>query len=349
WLQYPAAWLGAAAGMLAALTCLDEQSKGAGLLLGLLLAGIWLARRPPWRRPLRRQWPWMAVAFAAPVLATAGYFALQGALGRMIGDVLWPLRHYGAVNAIPYGYMFFHTHVPATGTWLAKSEAWLWFSPHFAILLLPWIGAGVAAALWLGQRPHRPAGTARAYYLLVGTVMAGLLLSVLISRQDYSHIAFLAPVFCIVLAWLVGRPAAGPAARRAAPVLAVYILLFFSIAGMQYWARAINGYPAWEATAHGRLRVAAPDPVLAYLRRLPPGPIFVYPYLPDYYYLSGRANPTRFEWLELGQNSPRQFAAARRELAAAPPVAVLFDFGAVPWEARVFPGLPAAALARRRG
>ncbi|MGH9527835.1 MAG: hypothetical protein ACRD2F_14235, partial [Terriglobales bacterium] len=46
---------------------------------------------------------------------------------------------------------------------------------------------------------------------------------------------------------------------------------------------------------------------------------------------------------------PRQFAAARRELAAAPPVAVLFDFGAVPWEARVFPGLPAAALVRRRG
>lgn len=349
WLQYPAAWLGAAAGTLAALTCLDEQSKGAGLVLGLLLAGLWLARQPQWRRPLRRQWRWMAVAFAGPVLATAGYFALEGALGAIIGDVLWPLRHYGTANAIPYGYMFFHTHVPANGTWLAKSEAWLWFSPHFAILLLPWIGTGVAAALWLRQRPHRPTEAARGYYLLVGTVMAGLLLSILISRQDYSHVVYLAPVFCIVVAWLVGRPAAGSAARRAAPVLAIYIFLFFSIAGMQYWARAITGYPVTEATAHGRLRVAVSDPVLAYLRRLPPGPIFVYPYLPDYYYLSGRANPTRFEWLQLGQNSQRQFATAQRELAASPPVAVLFDFGAVPWEATVFPGLPAGALARRHG
>ena len=349
WLERPH-WISAGAvGFFAALTCLDEQSKGAGLVLGLAAAAIWLVRQPPWRPQLRPRQAWAAAGgVALPTLATAAYFARQGALGAMVADVLWPLRHYLAANSLPYGYMFFHAHIPATGSWLAKAEAWLWFSPHLAILLLPWIGVGVAAALWLGLRPHHPAGLARGYYLLVGTVMTGLLLSVVLTRQDYGHIAYLTPIFALAIAWFTGRRSPGPAARAAAPIVAAYVLLFFTLAGVHYWARALRGFPATVTTAHGRLRMAVPDPVLAYLRRLPPGPIFVYPYLPDYYYLSGRANPTRFAWLQWGQNSPRQFAAAQTELAATPPVAVLFDLGAVQWEAKNFPGMPVTSYSGAR-
>lgn len=352
WLQKPRAGLAAAIGFFAALTCLDEQSKGAGLVLGLVLAGLWLAlaaeppRRREWRERLRRQWQWMAAGFAAPVAATAGYFAAHGALGDLVTDCLWPLRHYGAANAVPYGYMLIGPEAPRQGPWTAKALAWLRFSPHIALLILPWAAVGVAVFLWLGRRPGRPEGLTRAYYAVASCVMAGLLLSVLASRRDYTHVVFLTPVFALVIAWASGRPAPGRVARMAAPAIAVYVLLFFALAGMTYWARAIWGYPHEIITAHGRLRAAAAGPLLAQLRRLPPGPIFVYPYLPIYYYLSGRENPTRYEWLQYGMNGAEQFAAAEQELKASPPVAVLWNTNYARLEAKVFPGTPAAAVAR---
>lgn len=353
WLQKPRPELAAAIGVFAALTCLDEQSKGAGLVLGLGLAGLWLARaaEPPrrqeWRARLRRQWKWMAAGFVAPVTMTAGYFAAHGALGDLIADCLWPLGHYGAANAVPYGYMRIGPEAPRQGPWTAKALAWLRFSPHIALLVLPWAAVGVAAFLWLGRRPGRPGGLIRAYYAVASCVMTGLLLSVLVSRRDYTHLIFLTPVFALLIAWACGRRAPGRAAGMAAPGIAVYVLLFFALAGIKSWSQAIWGYPHSIATAHGRLRVAAPDPLLARLRRLPPGPIFVYPYLPVYYYLSGRENPTRYEWLQYGLNDAAQFAAAQRELEARPPVAVLMDFGWPEWDTEVFPGTPEAVLAEQ--
>ncbi len=345
WLERPHWASAGAVGLFAALTCLDEQSKGAGLVLGLLAAGLWLARRREWRRRFRAPQAWAAGAgFAVPVLATVAYFARQGAWRATVADVLWPLRHYNADNALSYGYMFFRADIPARGTWLTKAVAALVFSPHLAILLLPWIGLGVAAALWLGQRPGRPEGAARAYYAVVSCVMAGLLLSVLATREDYSHVLFLTPIFALALAWVMGRAAPGPVARAAAPVIGVYVMLFFTLAAVPYWAKALWGYPQTMATAHGRVRVAVREEALAYLRRVPPGAIYVYPYLPDYYYLSGRPNPTRFEWFQFGLNSPAQFAAARRELAAARPVAVLFGLEANQQEVLDFPLMPPAAI-----
>lgn len=346
WLESPRPWLAAIMGFLAGLACLTQQSKGAGLALGLVLAGLWLAGQAEWRQRLRRQWVWMAAGFAAPVAATAAFFAMRGALGDLVTGCLWPFRHYGPANAVPYGYMPVGPGGPERGPWAAKILPWLWFSPHLVILLLPWAGAGVAAFLWLGRRPGRPGGVQRAHYLLVSCVMTGLLLSVLGSRRDYTHVVFLFPIMALLLAWACGRRAPGRVARLAAPAMAVYVLLFFSLAGVKHWSQAIWGYPHQIATARGMLRVAAPDPLLARLQRLPPGPIFVYPYLPIYYYLSGRSNPTRYAWLQFGMNDPAQFATAERELKASPPVAVVWDTRFSRWGAKTFPATPLAAVGR---
>ena len=45
------------------------------------------------------------VLSALPLLATAAYFASQGALGEMIQGLLWAPRHYTQVNQLPYGFI----------------------------------------------------------------------------------------------------------------------------------------------------------------------------------------------------------------------------------------------------
>jgi hypothetical protein len=92
------------AGTFGSLTFLFEQSKGAGFVLGLLLAFILLACI---ERPLRFSRAHgfaLAAGFVWPLALTLVYFAGHHALGAMFADWSWAFHHYSVTNNVPYGY-----------------------------------------------------------------------------------------------------------------------------------------------------------------------------------------------------------------------------------------------------
>jgi hypothetical protein len=140
-LSSPSLWA-LATGSLASLTCLFEQSKGGGLVLGLALGFLLihctygehrfftrkplatLARKDSHHRRHREhgeqnsvvsvpsvvkgafpsEWISLAAGFLWPFLLTISYFAAHHAVGCMLADWLWPLHHYSAANRVPFGY-----------------------------------------------------------------------------------------------------------------------------------------------------------------------------------------------------------------------------------------------------
>ena len=106
WLESPRWTWAFATGSLASLTCLFEQSKGAGLVLGLgvgLAAIAFLDRNGACGTGPSALG--LAMGMAWPLLATVAYFGAQHSLSLMLADWFWPLQHYSQANHVPYGYL----------------------------------------------------------------------------------------------------------------------------------------------------------------------------------------------------------------------------------------------------
>src|SRR6266849_5005804 len=93
-----------ATGSLCSLTTMFEQSKGAGLCLGLALS--LLALRILRKKPLlqKSELASFAAGFLWPLLLVFAYFGAQHSIGIMVEDWLWPLHHYTSANRVRYGY-----------------------------------------------------------------------------------------------------------------------------------------------------------------------------------------------------------------------------------------------------
>ena len=198
-----------AVGSLASITFLIEQSKGAGLYLGLSLAILILMFRNPGVRFSCRGLTALTSGLGWPLLTTFAYFAAHHSLALMLRSWLWPLQHYTQANHVPYGYqnwsdrtrdIIFHSG-PA-GVRVIKVLA---VCPGLLVPLLPLISLAILA-YWIcaAKRPDDP--SPRRYYILVASVLAGLLVSVVCVRADVLHFMYLVPLWYLVLAWILGSP-----------------------------------------------------------------------------------------------------------------------------------------------
>ncbi len=140
-----------ATGSFAALTFLFEQSKGAGLCLGLgagLLAICSIDPRAP--RLRRNQLAALALGLAWPFLVTFTYFAAQHSFSSMLADWFWPLQHYSLANRVPYGYQNWSDSTRhqlfGTGSLLVRIITALTISPCFGVLDNADVAAASAAA-----------------------------------------------------------------------------------------------------------------------------------------------------------------------------------------------------------
>ena len=212
-------WIFAAATFIS-FTVLFEQSKGAGLLLGIAggLSLIFMKdRHHNW--PQTHKWKTNVVIAGLagliwPVAITVGYFAAHGSLSFMVADCAWPLQHYSAANRVPYGYQNWSESSRALlfeqGSLLKRCIALLVVSPCFLIPALPIFASGVLVQGIFGQRSGPSPQTRANYYLLVSATIAGLLVSVVLTRTDILHFMYLAPILFLVLAWIVdGRDVPG--------------------------------------------------------------------------------------------------------------------------------------------
>jgi hypothetical protein len=358
-----------ALGSLASVTILFEQSKGAGLVLGLAtgLGLLALASRRGGRRPGESAEdeaprPAHLVAMAAgcawPFLIVFAWFAHERALTPMLADWLWPLHHYSRANSVPYGYQNWSDASRAT---ILSSQGWgprlltlLMLAPCFLVPVMPLVGAGVLARLSLRAVHASRAGRAKAlgsrsrHYLLVSAVLTGLLVSVLAVRPDIIHFMYLAPFFYLVLAWILdGHDVPSSLFCKLRGALRVLIVVCFALFAATLALRDLTaGVPI--QTRRGAVRAPAPDQVLDEVQpELRAGSsMLVYPYLPLYYYLTATFAPGSYDFVQPGMHTPAQLAEAVDSLAANRTPVALYEYEFAEKIPNAWPHTPIGVIAR---
>ena len=353
WLESPRWTWAFATGSLASLSCLFEQSKGAGLVLGLgvgLVAVAFLDRqRSLWNRTTTLA---LAMGMAWPFLATVTYFGAQHSFSIMLADWFWPLHHYSLANHVPYGYQNWSDATRqllfGSGSRTERAITVLALSPCFLVPALP-LAAVALLVYWVVQmwRQAEPQAAA-AHYVLVCSALSGLLLSIVIGRADIIHFMYLVPLFALVLAWMIdGRDIPGRLFRQVKPFFIFYSAVAFLMFAAPMLLRALNAREQIQ-TRRGVVDVPARDTVIEYTQgHVAAGEeILVYPYLPLYYYLTDTAAPTRYEYFQPGMHTPQQAEEMLAEITAARVPVVLFE--ASFWEKipTSWPGTPLRAIVR---
>ena len=341
-----------ATGSLAALTILFEQSKGAGLCLGLAVG--FLAVRVLGRAFLFRRS--RSAAFAAgflwPFIVTFAYFGSQRTITVMLQDWLWPLRHYTEANHVVYGWQNWSEQ--ARDTIFYTGPAWLRIlkvfavSPGLLVPVLPLIAVGLFAYWAFHIRTGKVASVKTNYYVLVSAVLSGLLISVVIVRADIIHFMYLSPLWYVLLAWILGAPELySRVSVTARPYVVAYIAITFGLMGFALLLAATGAHNLIE-TRRGLVKTSAKDTVVEYIQaHVPAGKeVLVYPYLPLYNYLTATRSPSRYDYFQPGMNTPEQAQEIIASLQSHDVRAILFE----PWFAQKFanswPGTPLSTIVK---
>jgi Dolichyl-phosphate-mannose-protein mannosyltransferase len=333
WLLQAPRWGWAiACGSFASLTVLFDHSKGAGLMLGfaLGLALLVLFARSAIRLS-RGHWVALGIGLAWPFAVTLAYFGVHHALPAMWADWAWPLQHYTQVNSVPYGYQDWsdetRSRVFGSGPWLVRGLALFTVSPCFLIPVLPIIST-VLLVYWLLQSRKGALRTDRAaYYILICSALVGLLSSAIVVREDIIHFVYFAPLCYLVLAWIMeGTDIHGGLVSFIKPLVTVGVLITFTAVGMAFLVTSRNARTVIE-TRRGMVMADSSDEILTYVQaHVPAGSrIFVYPYLPLYYYLTATFSATRYEYLQPGMHTRAQDEEAIREIEGDRTSAVLLE------------------------
>jgi len=356
WVESPRWKWALATGSFASLTFLFEQSKGAGLWLGLAVGFLAIAWTG-WRQQGQlsgcraKQLSGFTLGFVWPLLITCAYFGVQHGLRVMLADWFWPLQHYSMANRVPYGYQNWSDSARhllfETGPWWARVLTVVILSPCLLIPALPVIAIGILVYWFVLGRHRRGPREKCAYYVLICAALSGLLLSVVIVRADIVHFMYLQPLFGLVLAWIVdGRDIPGPLFRSMKSTVTAYVAVAFLGLAIPLIMRAVNA-PEKLVTRRGVIAAPKKDTVINYVQaHVSPGEtVLVYPYLPLYYYLTGTFAPTRYEYLQPGMNTPQQSLEMISELASGRVQVILFESSF--WEKipNSWPGTPLSAIA----
>jgi hypothetical protein len=345
-------WWTFATGCLASITVLFEQSKGAGLCLGLALgfATLRFAGKEPVFR--RSQVAAILSGFFLPILSLFAYFGARHTLLTMLRDWLWPLQHYTQANHVPYGWQNWSESSRETilyggsvGIRILKVIA---VSPGFLVPTLPLVGVGFFGYWVLHLGRQKGALDHCRYYVLTSAVSSGLLVSVLIVRADIIHFMYLAPVWYIVLAWILGAQSVRSRVLMSIrPYVIAYVSIAFAMMALALLLTATSCRNSIE-TRRGKITTVQKDTVIEYVQAhaLPGQEILVYPYLPLYNYLTATRSPSTYDYFQAGMNTPEQAQRIITSLRSHDASAVLFE----PWFASKFsaswPGTPLGAIAK---
>ncbi|HET9399471.1 MAG TPA: glycosyltransferase family 39 protein [Candidatus Acidoferrales bacterium] len=318
-------------GMFASLAFLFEQSKGAGIALGLALGFVLIgARTGDWTIFKRHQFCALLLGASWPVIATMIYFATVHALRPMLADWMWPFSNYSAANKLPYGFLVMSTADRGAllrGS-IGSSILTLFSSgPIYVMAVLPL--AAVLILAWFSYRGPTPDQNQRyKFWILSSSVMVGMLVSTLLTRRpDFTHLNYQGPIFYIALAWILGATSIRSRfALAIRPPLIAVAFLSFSFFGLALLWPALNAHVETQ-TFRGAIRTGQPDFALDFLleHSRPGEEVFVYPYEPLYYFLSGTRSSLRYDFLQPGMHTPEQFRESAEELAEARPAIVLFE------------------------
>jgi hypothetical protein len=202
--------------------------------------------------------------------------------------------------------------------------------------------------LWLTRLASTKYDRAAAsYYVYVNAVIVGLLISIYFVRPDIVHFMYVFPLLALVIAWFiqgtdVSLRSFDPIKPLALGVLAVAFFLF-SVSVLWRVLRP----PVRLETRRGTITLERQDEVLATVeaQTRPGDKIFVYPYAPIYYFLSGTASPTNIDYFQPGMNTAVQAAEIVASLNSDPNLTSYFEFGFVQKIPTSWPGTPLSDIA----
>jgi hypothetical protein len=228
---------------------------------------------------------WVTGGFLSAVCAMLGYFWARGALGALIyANVIWPAHSYGPTFSAPYAFLTseYFTH------WIVPMHGINWTYGMATILIIPFLFVAAVPLLLLllrmryGNRDVRPEIS---LYWLAG---AALWLSEL-HRKDIPHLVFGCPLLIVLCVFYLQKRKT----KACAVTLSILSITSFSLCLATLFV-ALAQRPM--STRAGRVYAAGYDPVLSAIEEhVRPGEeIFIYPYGPMDYFLTGTSNPTRF-------------------------------------------------------
>jgi hypothetical protein len=339
-----------ATGCFASLTVLFEQSKGAGLCLGLAL-GFASLRIVGRERVFRRsEVTSILLGFLLPTIAVLAYFGAKHSLAIMLQDWFWPLHHYTQANHVPYGWQNWSDNARQTifhtGPLAMRVLKILAVSPGFLVPALPMVGVGLFG-YFIVQMRQQTAPKFCSYYVLISAVISGLLFSVVTVRSDIIHFMYLAPLWYLLLAWLLGsHHLASSALIKIRPSLVAYVGVTFGMMGLAMLLNVTGARNRIE-TRRGSITTGEKDTVLEYVQaHVAPGQeMLVYPYLPLYNYLTATRSPAPYDYFQPGMNTIQQAQNIIASLKSHQVRTVLFE----PWFGNKFsnswPGTPLRAIA----
>lgn len=329
-LRSPGLGRAAGIGFFTSLSVLFNQARGAGLVLGLVLGFLVLRSRLPKDWLKARYFLVMGTALALPLLATAGFFAAQGALGAMIQGLLWAPRHYTDANRLPYGFiamlMSDWAELFDSGPLAERALYYFILSPIVILCALPIYLVLIAFSCAWKRRPGLDPAQVSAV-ILSGSVVLGALLSVLATRADFTHVVFISPLFFFLLPWVVERWIGSfPELRKAAPLLVVYVLCAFTAYGFTLlWQVREDMVPV--ETRRGLLRGLQKIETLEFIQsHFPAGStLLVHPYFPRYSFLTRTFSPLPYDFLYPGMHTREQYEEGVAKLEALRPNAILYE------------------------
>jgi len=187
-----------AAGVLAGVTTCFLQPKGMLLLFAILL-WLWMQRKQ--LSTTRSSLGTVIGGYCVVVGIVLIYFWSRGALRDLIYvNLVWPSRHYDAINAVPYALGILHYW----NQWVRPMNGVMWFVVMASVLIIPFllVAALPALLLTLGIR-HRTA-CAKPTVLLYWLCGWALWLSE-IHRKDICHLVSGSPLLIILCIYLLAE------------------------------------------------------------------------------------------------------------------------------------------------
>ena len=330
-LESPSTKWAFAAAICTSFTALFEQSKGAGLLLGLGMGFLIITFMG--KQPIiftRGRLIAIALGLALPFLVTAIYFGILHAFGNMLASWFWPLQHYSRANRVPYAYdnMAGETrqkifNSASTGL---RLFAMLVYSALSWVPFLPIVASALLVRLIVRQWRPISVGPGWAHYVLVSSTITGLLLSVVVGRADYFHFMYLQPIFFLALAWVLeGRNIHNRFFSRIAPAVGFCLSMSLLTLAAELFFATRAGYSV--ITRRGTITTEGRDTVIEYVQaHVAAGEkILIYPYQSTYYYLTQTSSPTSFDFYQPGMHTDQQLQKMLTEFSAHPTRVLLYQ------------------------
>lgn len=319
-----------AVGALAGITTCIHLPKGVFLFCAFA-AWLWLQHRRI-SPPLARLGLLSAGSLVVVALVLL-YFWSQGALGSLIyANVGFPSQNYGGANAVGYGFgILLYYWSP----WVMSFGGGALAFAIAAILMVPMVFVAVLPLLVLVLgKPFRLMSMTPviALYWLSGWAMWLAELH----RKDIQHLAFGSPLL-IVLCIHALTISPQKLADLSLQLLAICAVC---LAGLNCAVILSAEAQSQTETRVGKVALHGMKAILVFLdQHTSPGEeVFIYPYGPTYYFLSGTSNPTRYSFLEYTYNTPAQFQEAVADLERKQVRYVIWDTNFAAMAEKNFPG-----------